>query len=91
MFTTNTIKRVTASFALLATFVTAQAQITPATLGDPNAQRNLIRLLDFPETDGDATVSLECLSIVKTNGRMKDASCYIKNNWDPDFAEAVRA
>ena len=74
---------------LFATSSSAQAQLQPATLGDPSADKYLIRLIEFPETHGDAAVTLQCTSIVKSNGKMKDAGCFIKNNWDPDFALAV--
>lgn len=68
---------------------TAQAQLQPAMLGDPAAEKYLPKLIGFPETQGDAAVKLQCTSLIKTNGRMKDASCLIKDNWDPDFVEAV--
>ena len=77
-------------FALLVAVTDARAQLTPATLGDPAAEKGLIRLIKFPETHGDASVMLQCLSIIKSNGRMKEAGCYIQNNWDPDFAAAVQ-
>lgn len=76
--------------ALFSAASSAQAQLQPATLGDPAAEKYLIRLIEFPETHGDAAVQLQCTSIVKSNGKMKDASCFIKNNWDPDFALAVK-
>lgn len=90
MLTNITMQQAAVFLALLAIFVPAHARITSATLGDPSAERNLIRIMKFPETDGDATVQLECQSIVTAKGRMKDAGCYLKNNWDPDFAEAVQ-
>lgn len=83
------ISRFTVLIALLVLCGTALAQIAPATLGDPAAERYLIRLIEFPETHGDASVNLDCVAIVKSNGKLKDAGCYIKNNWDPDFANAV--
>lgn len=75
--------------ALLVAPLAATAQITPATLGDPEAERYLLRLIEFPETHGDATVKLQCVAIIKGSGKMQDAGCFIENNWDPDFAEAV--
>lgn len=90
MTTNNTIQQAAVVFTLLATFLPAQARVMSADLGDPTAAKNLIRLMKFPETDGDATVKLECQSIVTKKGRMKDAACYLKNNWDPDFAAAVQ-
>jgi hypothetical protein len=75
--------------ALFASTSSANAQLQPATLGDPAAEKYLIRLIEFPDTQGDASVRLQCTSIIKSNGKMKDAGCLIKNNWDPDFALAV--
>lgn len=79
--------------ALISLFVAsnaASAQLAPATLGDPEAEKHWIRLIEWPETHGDATVNLDCVAIVKGNGRVRESFCYIKNNWDPDFAEAVQ-
>jgi len=84
------VSRFTAFIALFVVPLTATAQITPATLGDPESEYYLLRLIEFPETHGDATVQLQCVSIIKGSGKMQDAGCYIENNWDPDFAEAVR-
>lgn len=89
MITAKNIARLAALLALLIAISTAQAQLQPATLGDPAADKYLIRLIEFPDTQGDASVKLQCVSIVKANGRMKDTGCYIKNNWDPDFAQSV--
>lgn len=90
MTSINLAQRAAVLFTLLATIASAQAAITSATLGDPTASKHFIRLMKFPETDGDATVKLECQTIVKSNGKMKDAACYLKNNWEPDFADAVK-
>jgi hypothetical protein len=89
MMTAKYSTRLAALLVLLAAASTAQAQLQPATLGDPAAEQYLIRLIEFPDTQGDASVKLQCVAIVKANGRMKDTGCYIKNNWDPDFAQAV--
>jgi hypothetical protein len=89
MITAKNIVRPVVLFALLTTISTAHAQLQPATLGDPADERYLIRLMEFPETQGDASVKLQCVAIVKANGRMKDTGCYIKNNWEPDFAQSV--
>ncbi len=77
--------------AMLSASAAAQAQLSPATLGHPTSENYFIDLMEFPDTQGDATVRLLCIAIIKANGRVKDqAGCFIKNNWDPDFAAAVQ-
>ena len=83
-------QRFGALFALLFPALYSHAQINPATLGDPDAEKYFVKLIEFPETHGDATVRLNCVGIVKTSGRFKAAGCYINNNWEPEFAAAVQ-
>ena len=54
---------------LLVASAFAEAQISPAMLGDLEAEKNWLNLIEWPETHGDATVPLECVAIVKANGR----------------------
>jgi hypothetical protein len=77
---------VTVAYLLLA--APAQAEITPASLGNPDDEKYLLKFIGFPETHGDAKVILDCYVLVKTSGKL-DGGCYVKNNWDPDFAYAV--
>jgi len=84
------LQRFIAAVTLFIACTSVQAQLTPATLGDPGAEKYWIRLIKWPETQGDANVRLECVAIVKGSGRVKESFCYIKNNWDPEFAEAVQ-
>ena len=77
-------------FAMFGASLAATAGITPANLGGPEAERYLLRFIEFPETHGDAEVRLQCVAIIKGSGKMQDAGCFIRNNWDPDFAEAVQ-
>lgn len=85
------LQRSVAVIGLLVAAVSSYAQITPATLGDPEAEKYFARLIEFPETHGDANVHLHCLGILKPSGRFKkNAGCYINNNWEPDFAAAVQ-
>lgn len=82
-------RRLIASITLFAVSQAVFAQLTPATFGDPAAEKYFAKFIDFPETHGDANVRLDCYGIVKTNGKL-EGGCYIKNNWDPDFAAAVQ-
>ena len=84
------IQRFVATIALFVACASAQAQLTPATLGDSEAEKYWIKLIKWPDTQGDANVRLECVAIVKGSGRLRESFCYIKNNWDPEFAEAVQ-
>lgn len=77
-------------FSLFVACGAAHAQLSPAVLGDPTAENHWIGLIEWPDTHGDATVKLECVAIVKASGRIRESFCYIKNNWDPDFAAAVQ-
>jgi len=85
----TSVKYISALALLFVITSPALAQLQPATLGDPAAEKYLVRLIQFPETHGDASVALQCTSIIKSNGKMKDAGCFIKDNWDPDFVLAV--
>jgi len=76
-------------FTLLVATCTVQAQLQPATLGDPAAERYFLKHIGFPDTQGDASVTISCATLVKGNGKLKNTHCYIKDNWDPDFAQAV--
>ena len=83
------VQRFGALLALLAAPVICIAQMTPAHLGSPDSENYFLKLIPFPETHGDATVNMQCQTIVKTNGRLDKPGCYIQNNWEPPFAEAV--
>jgi hypothetical protein len=65
-----------------------QAEITPASLGSPDDEKYFLKFIGFPETHGDAKVNLDCYMLVRKNGKL-EGDCYVKNNWDPDFAYAV--
>lgn len=69
---------------------TAFADRVPATFGDPEAERALGRLIVFPEIEGKVSVMLNCISQVQTSGKMRETGCYIKDQFDSPFAEAVK-
>ena len=77
--------------SILAALLTlgAHAELTPAVLGDPAGERYFPTLIEFPDTQGDANVHIQCVAIVKKSGRLKDTGCYVRNNWEPEFADAV--
>ncbi len=61
----------------------------PALPTDLAEKKSLLNLIKWPETHGDANVRLLCQAIVKSSGKTESVSCYARNNWEPDFAEAV--
>jgi len=90
MFTAPFVTRFVAFFVLFGASSVAYSQVTPAILGDAAAEKFFVGLIEFPETHGDATVNLQCVTVLKSNGKMKDAGCYINNNWEPEFVEAIQ-
>jgi len=85
------LQRLIALIALFTVTSAANAQMTSATLGDMEAEKYFVTLIQFPETHGDANVTIHCFAILKANGRIeKQAGCYLNNNWEPIFIEAVQ-
>lgn len=72
---------------LLAAAASGEDEFRPASFGSADMEKSFMSLLKFPETQGDVTVTLDCFARVKTNGRLEDHNCYIKENWDSPFAE----
>ena len=85
------LQRFVSSITLLVVTAAVSAQMTPATLGDMEEKKHFGRLIVFPETHGDANVIIHCFATVKSSGRIdKQAGCYLNNNWEPIFIEAVQ-
>ena len=79
--------------ALMATLVaatnaTAQT-LSPANFAVEDEDRQMRRLLGFPDVSGDVEVQLNCFAIVQKNGKMKDTNCYMQKNYDQPFVLAV--
>jgi hypothetical protein len=74
----------------LAVSATALAQdLRPANFDVEDEDRQMRRLLGFPQVSGDVEVQLNCFSIVQESGKMKDTGCYLMKNYDEPFVLAV--
>ena len=63
--------------------------LSPANFDVEDEDRQMQRLLGFPEVSGDVEVQLNCFSLVQKNGKMKDTNCYMLKNYDQPFVLAV--
>lgn len=78
------------AITLLLSALSANAQDTrPADFDHPEAKHRLDTHLEFPEIKGDISVVMNCFARVKANGRMDGTSCYLQNNYDAPFAQAI--
>jgi len=64
-------------------------EMRPANFEHEDEKRRLHKRIVFPKMTRDATVMLQCVSQIATNGRMKETGCYTKDQFDSDFASAV--
>ena len=61
----------------------------PANFDYPETDRRMETLLEFPEIKGDISVVMSCVSRIKANGRMDGTGCYMQNNYDQPFMQAI--
>ena len=61
----------------------------PANFDYPETDRWMEMLLEFPEIKGDISVVMSCVSRIKANGRMDGTGCYMQNNYDQPFMQAI--
>lgn len=67
----------------------AEEGTRPADFDHPEEDRRMDRLIQFPEVKGDLTVVLNCFSQIERSGKMETTGCYVENNYDQPFADAV--
>lgn len=67
--------------------VVAHAQRIPA--GFESGERALDALIEFPELRGDADQTIVCAGILKKNGKLDQAGCYVLQPGDEIYAAAV--
>ena len=79
--------RTIALCTLLAAATGVHAETTPANFLD--GERSLPTLIEFPELRGDATVTISCLGIIESNGRMEEHSCYRRQAGDEVFIREI--
>jgi len=68
---------------------TAAKAMRPADFDYAEAKQRIDKRIKFPDFKGDITVVMGCVSRVKASGKMTDTGCYLKNNYDEPFADAV--
>lgn len=86
--------RLIASIALLVVSVPGYAEVSPAifspaTFGNPEAENAITKFLEFPQFQGDVTAKMACAVIAVHNGKLKDNACFLENEFDRPFAEAM--
>lgn len=82
--------RIVVLLGALAVSATTLAQDPrPANFDVEDEDRQMRRLLGFPQVSGDVEVQLNCFSLVQESGKMKDTNCYMMKNYDEPFVLAV--
>jgi hypothetical protein len=69
---------------LVSAAASASAQTVPATFGDPEEERHLIKFFKLPDIRGDYSVMLRCFASIEKSGKMKDVGCY--NSTEAEYA-----
>jgi hypothetical protein len=75
--------------ALAASAAALPQDLRPANFDVEDEDRQMRRLLGFPDVSGDVEVQLNCFSLVQESGKMKDTNCYMAKNYDEPFVLAV--
>ncbi len=67
----------------------ASAEFRPASFDHEEAKRRLANRIEFPDVSGKVSVMILCYSQIEKSGKMKDTGCYLKDNYDSQFASAI--
>ncbi|MBT8078976.1 MAG: hypothetical protein KJO31_10395 [Gammaproteobacteria bacterium] len=89
MHTKNSVNPLVAFVALFVVSLPSHAEFSPATFGDPTAEKSIFKFIDFPEVTGDVTAAMLCAVISVHNGKLKDNLCFLQNDFDQPFAGAL--
>ena len=52
-------------------------------------EKSLSELIEFPELRGDASVTISCLGLLESNGKLDKHGCYVRNPGDETFVAAI--
>ncbi len=74
---------------LIATAGQASAEFRPASFDHEESKRRLANRIEFPDVSGKVSVMILCYSQIEKSGKMKDTGCYLKDNYDSQFANAI--
>lgn len=78
---------ITLCACLTAAAVVGQDRHTPANFGD--GEKSLATLIEFPELRGDATISISCIGLLTSKGKLDEHGCYQVNPGDETFIAAI--
>ncbi len=82
-------KRFIAAITLLVASANCWAEFSPASFGDPDAEKAILRLAEFPDIKGPATITLRCAVLATSSGKFKDNMCYLESEFDQPFASSL--
>ena len=74
---------------LMAAGTGASAEFRPASFDHEEAKRRLANRIEFPDVSGKVSVMILCYSQIERSGKMKETGCYLKDNYDSQFATAI--
>jgi len=74
---------------LAAPVLAAETATRPADFDYTDAERRMDRLTVFPEVQGNVSLILSCFSQVQASGKMEQTACYIKDQYDRPYSDAV--
>ena len=74
---------------LLAATALSSEGMQPATFDHPEPKRRLANRIEFPEVKGDMSNMIYCFSQIEKSGKMNDTGCFVKDNFDPPFVNAI--
>jgi hypothetical protein len=74
---------------LIATAGQASAEFRPASFDHEESKRRLANRIEFPDITGKVSAMIHCYSQIEKSGKMKETGCYLKDNYDSQFAAAI--
>lgn len=74
---------------LLACAAQAAEQFRPASFEHEEAKRRLADRIEFPDVSGKVATMIYCFSQIERGGKMKETGCYLRDNFDSQFAAAI--
>lgn len=68
----------------------AAAQTVPATFGDPEEERHLIKFFKLPDIEGDYSIMLRCFAVAEKSGKIKNLGCYNSTEVEFELMQALQ-
>jgi hypothetical protein len=76
-------------FFLVAIAAAAGAQTRPADFEFEETKNRLVNRIEFPDVSGKVSAMISCFAQIEKSGRMKETGCYMKDNFEQQFAAAI--